>query len=70
MTILTDLKTQILMPIHNSKYRISYHAWNAPLRDITKIYENSNFDFTLLTPKIGQIVPLDLKNFRSEKWWE
>ncbi|MBP5778403.1 MAG: MBL fold metallo-hydrolase, partial [Campylobacter sp.] len=65
-----DLKTQILMPIHNSKYRISYHAWNAPLRDITKIYENSNFDFTLITPKIGQIVPLDLKNFRSEKWWE
>ncbi|MBO7370812.1 MAG: MBL fold metallo-hydrolase, partial [Campylobacter sp.] len=66
----TDLKTQILMPIHNSKYRISYHVWNAPLRDITKIYENSNFDFTLITPKIGQIVPLDLKNFRSEKWWE
>lgn len=66
----TDLKTQILMPIHNSKYRISYHVWNAPLRDITKIYENSNFDFTLITPKIGQIVPVDLKNFRSEKWWE
>ena len=68
----TDLKTQILMPIHNSKYRISYHAWNAPLRDITKIYENSNFDFTLITPKIGQIIslPLDKIKFKNEKWWE
>ena len=68
----TDLKTQILMPIHNSKYRISYHAWDTPLRDISSIYENKKFNFDLITPKIGQIIslPLDKIKFKNEKWWE
>jgi L-ascorbate metabolism protein UlaG (beta-lactamase superfamily) len=51
-----DLKTEILFPVHNSKFAIAKHAWDAPLIEIAKAAQGGNIK--LFTPKIGQIVNL------------
>lgn len=64
-----DLNTAVLMPIHNSKYKISYHAWDAPMKDLKKIVQKQSNPMQIITPKIGEIVPLQ-GEYISEAWWE
>lgn len=65
-----DLGTRILMPIHNSKYKISYHYWREPLEQLVKYYDKQSYGFSLFTPLIGEIVPLWDKNYKNKYWWE
>ena len=57
-----DLRTKVAVPIHNSKFKLSTHKWNEPLESLSTLYENARkngkVDFELLTPMIGEIVPL------------
>lgn len=57
-----DLHTKVAVPIHNSKFKLSTHKWSEPLESISTLYENARkngkIDFGLLTPMIGEIVPL------------
>lgn len=57
-----DLRTKVAVPIHNSKFKLSTHKWSEPLESISTLYENARkngkIDFGLLTPMIGEIVPL------------
>lgn len=63
-----DLKAKRLFPVHNSKYALAHHDWDAPLRAITALYTAG--DFTLLTPKIGEGVKLQDSTLTFSKWWE
>ncbi|WP_336514657.1 MBL fold metallo-hydrolase [Pollutibacter soli] len=63
-----DLHAKRLFPIHNSKFAMSNHAWDDPLRKIT--VANNNYHIPLVTPIIGE--PVYLKNGQQQfkKWWE
>lgn len=62
-----DMRVKNLLPIHNSKFKLSKHIWDEPLKELNKLTENTGIN--LLTPMIGEKIYLHEKNFFS-KWWE
>ena len=63
-----DLKAKKLLPVHSSKFALSVHPWNEPLKLITELNRNKNV--TLITPVIGEIVNLKDNNQKFSNWWE
>lgn len=63
-----DLKGKILVPIHNSTFKISVHPWVEPIERITKIAEEENIK--LIIPKMGEIVDILSPPERTDKWWK
>ena len=63
-----DLKTTKLLPVHNSKFSISNHPWFEPLDKVTELGKDE--DFSVLTPKIGEIVRLHDKTQQFSPWWK
>ena len=72
LQIATDLNTKRLMTVHNSKFQLAPHAWQLPLEKVFTLYHNGDFTFSLLTPKVGEIVPIsdsaDSAKFKTP-WW-
>lgn len=64
-----DLRAKTIMSVHNSKFKLAPHAWNEPLEELYTLFSQGKFDFVLLMPQIGQIVPLWEGNFTSKIWW-
>lgn len=64
-----DLKAVHLFPVHNSKYKIAYHAWDTPKKDLWAVWQKNPSTMRLVTPKIGEIVPLN-SEYQSNAWWE
>lgn len=64
-----DLKAVHLFPVHNSKYKIAYHDWDAPKKDLWAVWQKNPTAVHLVTPKIGEIVLLD-ETYQSVAWWE
>lgn len=62
-----DLQTKYMVPVHNSKFSLAYHDWDAPLRNITDSVISANFK--LITPGIGEVVPLHQPKIPSPTWW-
>ena len=62
-----DLHPQRVLTVHNSKYALSRHAWNEPLKNAAEAAARDGFD--LLQPMIGEIVPLDDTVRHYEAWW-
>ena len=63
-----DLKAKRLMPVHNSKFALSVHPWDEPLKEIV---ENSkDYDIPLVTPVIGEAVHLNDTTRVFSHWWE
>lgn len=61
------LKAKQIAPVHNSKFSLSHHAWNEPMKRIVKA--NATEKLLLLMPKIGE------KTYWREtkvypQWWE
>lgn len=65
-----DLNTSTLMPVHNSKFKISYHDWNEPLSELYKIHTQNNYNFRLVTPMIGEIFPIWDNKYNFKQWWK
>lgn len=63
-----DLKAKRLLPVHNSKFPLSVHPWDEPLRRITELNKNANLN--LATPMIGEELRLKDKAQQFSKWWE
>lgn len=61
------------MPIHNGKFALAPHHFTQPLKALYALYEGRKLeslcDFTLLTPCIGEIVPL-WEERATSRWWE
>ena len=62
-----DMGVKNLLPIHNSKFKLSNHTWDDPLKRLNKLVEDTNIK--LLTPMIGEKIYLHKENSFS-KWWE
>lgn len=63
-----ELKAANIMPVHNSKFKLSQHPWYEPLRQVTLLAEAAHIPVT--TPQIGEKVDLNHLGKVWEKWWE
>jgi L-ascorbate metabolism protein UlaG (beta-lactamase superfamily) len=62
-----DLDAKILLPVHNSKFMLSTHNWDTPLKAITALAKET--PQPVITPEIGEIVNLDNPAQSSSEWW-
>lgn len=62
-----DLQAAVVFPVHNSKFCISNHDWDAPLRSITALPHPNPPQ--LITPLLGEVVPLRNPAPESSSWW-
>lgn len=62
-----DLQASLVFPVHNSKFCISNHDWDAPLRTITSIAAEMRPE--LITPVIGNVVEIRNPRAVSSDWW-
>ncbi len=62
-----DLQAALIFPVHNSKFCISNHDWDTPLRSITAIA--AQFRPKLITPVIGSVVQIGNPSIDSSDWW-
>lgn len=63
-----DLGTKRLMPVHNSKFPLSVHPWDEPLKRLTEL--NKEVKLNLATPMIGEAINLKDTSQQFSKWWE
>lgn len=63
-----DLKAKQLLPVHNSKFALSNHSWDDPLKKISKVSDGG--EVKLVTPKIGEKVDLNDDEQEFSRWWE
>lgn len=63
-----DLNAKALLPAHNSKFKLSRHAWYDPLDRVSKASEGKAY--RLLTPMIGEKIESDNPNQSFKSWWK
>ncbi len=63
-----DLKAIRLLPVHSSKFALSTHDWDAPLKTLTEL--NKQEHLNMITPMIGERVELNDASQQFGKWWE
>lgn len=64
-----DLRAKRLLPVHSSKFKLGYHAWDEPLQKISEL-NASAYNMPLLTPMIGEVVYLNDSTQVFRRWWE
>lgn len=62
-----ELRAKRLFPVHNSKFALSIHSWDEPLKSITEY--NKSIKQPLITPKIGEVVFLKDSAQNFTEWW-
>lgn len=63
----TDLGAQCTLPVHSAKFKLSDHAWDEPLNEVSRIAQKEHKK--IITPRIGEIVYLDSTEQHFQKWW-
>lgn len=63
-----DMGTKALLPAHAGKFSLAYHSWDDPFRRVAAAAADKNF--SLVTPVIGEVVPLDQTMPAFPRWWE
>ncbi len=69
-----DVQAKIILPIHWSKFDLSTHKWNEPVKRIKEALFLHNDTISeqqkiqLATPKIGEI--FSLEKYPQSEWWE
>ena len=62
-----DVKGKILVPIHNSTFKISFHPWNEPMKRITELAKKENIK--IIIPKMGEIIDISSPPKTNDNWW-
>ncbi len=57
-----------MLPGHNSKFAIALHDWKDPLEKMSQ--ESIGKSYTLLTPRIGEVIDLDDAEQSFDSWWK
>lgn len=63
-----DLKARRLLPVHNSKFCISNHDWDDPMRRIS--HGEKPEGLVVMMPKIGEVVDIRDDGRVFPRWWE
>lgn len=61
------LKGKLLIPVHNSTFNLSNHAWFDPLEKVKQASEENNV--TLVTPIFGDVVTIENASNHQKTWW-
>ena len=67
VTAAKDLNAEVVIPVHWSKFVLSTHPWNEPIRRFTQAAKKQGQ--TYVSPMIGEAFYLNDK-FHQESWWE
>jgi L-ascorbate metabolism protein UlaG (beta-lactamase superfamily) len=62
-----DLKAKMYFPVHWGMFVLSFHKWNDPVVQLTKL--KSKYNINLVTPRIGEIIDIHATN-TSTSWWD
>ena len=62
-----DLKAKRIFPVHSSKFALSTHDWDEPLKRITALTQAAGI--AMISPKIGELVYLQHTDQTFESWW-
>ena len=62
-----DLQAKNLIPVHNSKFKLSKHSWKEPME---KVVEDKKGNYGLLMPQIGEKLSLSTDAKTSNSWWK
>jgi len=65
-----DLNAKRLFPVHSSKFVLALHPWDEPLKEITRLNQESPDPISLFTPIIGKKNDLNDTIKVFEAWWE
>lgn len=65
-----DLNARQLFPVHSSKFVLAMHPWDEPLKEVTRLNQESEDLIPLFTPVIGTKVNLDDSIIAFTPWWE
>lgn len=65
-----DLKAKRVLPVHSSKFSLSLHSWDEPLKKVTELNSLSENPITLITPMIGETVELKNDKQKFKQWWK
>lgn len=68
VTAAADLRAKRLFPVHSSKFALSLHPWDEPLKRITMASQQAGLP--LVTPRIGEKVWLTGPEQQFDSWWE
>ncbi|MFS0491001.1 MBL fold metallo-hydrolase [Leadbetterella byssophila] len=63
--VVQDLRAMKVLPVHSGKFTLARHAWYEPLEEVYKLIPSKK----LLTPLIGQTVPLADSSVSYRAWW-
>lgn len=63
----TEVGAKSVIPIHNCRYALARHAWYDPLERIRMASHLA--DWKLLTPKVGDVVPIGDLTIEFPAWW-
>jgi len=62
-----DVRAKKLLPVHNSKFALAYHAWDTPLTDVTAAAAREGQ--AVITPMMGEVVNLKDSTQQFRHWW-
>ena len=62
-----DLKAQLLLPVHWSKFMLAMHTWNEPMKRV--LIKAKELNVKVTTPMIGEPVILG-ESHPAKNWWE
>ncbi|MHC0447719.1 MBL fold metallo-hydrolase [Flavobacterium sp. 3-218] len=65
-----DLKAKRVFPVHSSKFALSLHSWDEPLKKVTELNSLSENPIPLITPMIGELVELKNEKQEFQQWWK
>jgi L-ascorbate metabolism protein UlaG (beta-lactamase superfamily) len=63
-----DLKVKRFLPVHSSKFALSIHSWDEPLKRVTALSKKAGI--TIVTPLIGEQVHLKDSTQTFSEWWK
>ena len=63
-----DLRGKRLFPLHWGAFMLALHPWADSVERIRKAAEPTKTE--VMTPKIGQVVPIKAASFPSSAWWK
>ena len=66
VTAAQELRAKTLLPVHWGKFALAYHAWNEPIRRLTKRAAEQNLAVT--TPRIGEPIAIG-STYPRATWW-
>lgn len=62
-----DLNSKVVLPVHNSTFKLANHAWNEPLEKVYQITQQQGV--SMAAPEFGQRYEIG-QPLKVDRWWQ